>query len=343
MAIQRSAASEILALIDSLGDADPRVRDSAVIRLSVAGVRAVPHLIDAFAARTSPTARAAILRALEGSGDRRAVEAAIAVLHSSPLDPKVASAAVRLLGSHLESGESDRALDALSALALDPAYKQAIRLEALTELGRVSARVLAPIRKWLAADPDDAVRRAAAGESRDGTPPAADAVANLERVAEGQAADPAAFADWVRAAASDLSISTLHKLIEVARAQEARAPADADREEWMSARGAVHLTLAGRGSHVAIYDLRESLAKVPSRLSGGFVAAAAAVGDAACLEPIAAALAAEPADLETRDHGPRDALVAAGRAIVQRERLTRRHAVIRKLLKAWPETGPALL
>ena len=341
VAIRKSAASEIRLLIEHLSDPDPGAREAALARLSVAGVRAVPHLVDALDSMTSPAARAMVLKALEASGDRRSLDAALGVLHSRATDPKVASAAVRLIGSHLDAAEANRALDALSAIVLDPAYRQALRLEVFAELERMPAGLIAPIRKWLEADPDEAVRRRASVQgASDATP--GDQLAQLTLVAGGQPADPAALRQWVQAAATDASLSTLHRLVEVARAREEQAPSAADGDEWRAARGVIHLALAARGSRVAIYDLRESLAQAASPLSDDVVAALRLVGDATCLEPIVAAIARMPIDIETRDHRFRDGLVDAGRAIVTREGLTRRHAAVKKILKAWPDAGALL-
>ncbi len=341
MAIRKSAGAEIRLVLEHLSDADPQTREAALARLSVAGVRAVPHLLDALDSTTSPAERAAVLTALEATGDRRGIDAALGVLHSRATDPKVASAAVRLLGSHLEAGEANRALDALSAIVLDPAYRQELRLEAFTELERMPARLIAPIRKWLAADPDKAIRRRATTEGTPGATPD-DRLAQLNLVADGHPTDPAALRQCVQAAAQDASLSTLHRLVEVARAREEQAPSAADGDEWRAARGVIHLALAARGSRVAIYDLRESLAKAAFRLPDDFVSALRLVGDVTCLEPIVTAIARMPTDIETRDHRIHDGLVDAGRAIAQRERLTRRHAAVKKILKTWPDAGALL-
>ncbi|MCX6537344.1 MAG: hypothetical protein NT151_00210 [Acidobacteria bacterium] len=341
MAIRKSAASEVRLFIEHLSDADPPTREAALARLSVAGVRAVPHLLDALDSTTSPVARAMVLKGLEATGDRRGIDAALGVLHSRATDPKVASAAVRLLGSHLDAAETDRALDALSAIVLDPAYQQALRLEAFAELERMPARLIAPIRKWLAADPDEAVRRRATAQGTSGATPD-DRLAQLDLVASGHPTDPTALRQWVQEAAQDASLSTLHRLVEVACAREEQAPSAADRDEWRAARGVIHLALATRASRVAIYDLRESLAQTALPLSEDFVSALRLVGDATCLEPIVAAIARMPIDIETRDHRIHDSLVDAGRAIVEREGLTRRHAAVKKILKTWPDAGALL-
>jgi hypothetical protein len=341
VAIRKSAASEIRLVLEHLSDADPHTREAALARLAVAGVRAVPHLLDALDATTSPVARALVMNALEATGDRRGIDAALGVLHSRAADPKVASAAIRLLGSHLDAAEADRALDALSAIVLDPAYRQALRIEAFAELERMPTGLIAPIRKWLAADPDEAVQRRAAGQGASGAT-RVDQLAQLELVAGGQPADPAALSQWVQAAARDASLSTLHRLVEVAHARDDQAPSAADADEWRAARGVIHLALAMRGSRLGVYDLRELLAQAACPLSDDVVAALRLVGDATCLEPIVAAIARMPIDIETRDHRVHDGLVDAGRAIVAREGLTRRHTAVKKVLKTWPDAGALL-
>jgi UDP-N-acetyl-D-mannosaminuronic acid transferase (WecB/TagA/CpsF family) len=67
-----------------------------------------------------------------------------------------------------------------------------------------------------------------------------------------------------------------------------------------------------------------------------FVAALDAVGDASCLDALAKAYRTTP------DQWLRDRLARIFRAIVRRERLTRRHAVVRKLRARDPETLEAL-
>jgi hypothetical protein len=138
-------------------------------------------------------------------------------------------------------------------------------------------------------------------------------------------------------------LPTLHRLIEVARTREGAAPAAADRFEWRAVRASVHLALARRSSRVAVYDLREAFAGGPEALPAGFVEAAALVADGTCLEPIAERLARIPATLDRADQQWRDGLLEAGRAIVERERLTRRHAVMRKLARLAPDVVSALL
>ena len=342
MAIRKSAAAEIEHLIQDLCGADAVARETAGARLAVIGVRGVPHLIVAFGHTVSAVARAAIFKVLEASPDRRGVDLAIEQLHAAKADPKVRMAALALLGAHLDGEESPRALDALSAVALDADRPDTLRLQAIDVIERALPHVLKPLRKRLAKDGSAAVRGwACRGAAVAGA--AIDPRAALQSVAAGEAADPSLLRDLVPAGSADTPLPTLHRVIEMARTREDSAPAAADRMEWRAVRGSVHLALAQRGSRVAVYDLRESLAGAAEALPAGFVEAAALVGDGSCLEPIAEALARVPATLDRRDQQWRDGLLRAGRAIVERERLTRRHAVIRKIARVSPGVASALL
>ena len=95
-------------------------------------------------------------------------------------------------------------------------------------------------------------------------------------------------------------------------------------------RAAAHVALAHRGSRLALYDLRESLDAATGPLPVEFLAALSLVGDASCLEAIAGAHA------RARNAWWRQHLADAFRTIVAREKLTRRHAVVRKFEKRWP-------
>jgi hypothetical protein len=123
----------------------------------------------------------------------------------------------------------------------------------------------------------------------------------------------------------------LLKIIERVRAREADEPA-ARRAEWTTARAAAHLALAERGSRLALYDLRESLNDT-ARLPVEFVAALSLVGDAGCLEAIAGAYARSSEAGRARDDWWRQHLADAFVTIVRREKMTKRHAVIKKIAK----------
>jgi hypothetical protein len=341
VAIRRSAAADIQHLIDDLCGADDVARQTAAARLSVIGTRAVPHLLTAFARCPSAVGRAAVVGVLEATRDRRGVDLAVAQLDAVTAEPQVQAAAIALLGAHLEGADAGRALEALSALLLDTRRQDLLRLRAIDVLARAWPDDLAPLRMRLADDPNGAVRRWAAGTAA--TRPTVEPRVAFEAILAGESADPAVLRDLVAEGGQDTALSTLHRLVELVKTREDAARAAADRLEWRDVRGALHAALAQRGSRVALYDVREAFAAATGPLPDGFVESAALVGDAACLEAIADALAREPGGVAKRDEAWRDSLVRAGRAIVRRERLTRRHAAVRKMIKDRPEVAAVLL
>jgi hypothetical protein len=94
---------------------------------------------------------------------------------------------------------------------------------------------------------------------------------------------------------------------------------------------------------VAVYDLREAIARAAEPLPEGFAEAAGLVGDAACLESIAELLTRTHAETGNLMREWQGDLVKAGRLIVGRERLTRRHAVMKKIVRLSPDVAASLL
>ena len=131
-----------------------------------------------------------------------------------------------------------------------------------------------------------------------------------------------------RAAAAPLT--ALHTLVDAIRTREAVAGEQAP--EWTALRGSVHQALAVRGSRVALYDLRESLATSTTALPVSFLSAIHTVGDSSCLEPLAQACARAAASEEWW----RQQLASAFRAIMLRQKLTWRSAVVKKIVTRWP-------
>lgn len=331
MAIRKSAAGTIHQLIAELADPDQSRREAAAARLAVIGERAVSHLIDAFRASSSSVARVHMLQVIESTHDRRGLTLALQVLGLEPRDPAVTVSALHLLGTFVDD-EGTEAVDALGAVVLDEARPEAERLAAWSAIARMPARTLTPIRKRLEADPSAAVQ-AAARQQPDAPAPSVSLASLVDAVLSGGPVDPAALAAALPRSPQEIPIPALHQMIEEVAARERAAPGAADRQEWLNARAAVHQTLAGRGSRVALYDVRDTLASASGPLPQGFLVAAALVGDASCLERIAEALARIPDRLDRHEQEWRDQLVAAGRAIVSRERLTRRQAVVRRLAR----------
>jgi hypothetical protein len=82
---------------------------------------------------------------------------------------------------------------------------------------------------------------------------------------------------------------------------------------------------------VALYDLRESLASADSALPVSFLAAIHELGDRSCLEPLAVAYT------RVDDAWWRQQIASAFRTIVKREKLTKRHLVLKRVAARWPE------
>ena len=341
MAIRKSAAAEIEVLLADLSGDDAVGRETAAARLTVIGVRAIPHLIVAFDRSPSAAARVAILKVLEATPDRRSAELGAEQLEADQAGPAVQAAAVSLLGAYLESPESTRVLDTLTAFILDAERPDALRLKALDVIERTLPHVLKPLRTRLSEDPSSAVRAWASASTSTGTP-VIDPHLAIEAAAAGDPADPRFLRELVPAGSADAPLPTLHRLVEVARDREAIATGAAERGAWLAVRGVVHLALARRASRVAVYDLREAIARAAEPLPEGFAEAAGLVGDAACLESIAEWLTRTRAEADGPMREWQGDLVKAGRSIVERERLTRRHAVMRKIARSSPDIAAAL-
>jgi hypothetical protein len=137
--------------------------------------------------------------------------------------------------------------------------------------------------------------------------------------------DPIAAREWL-ASHQRAPFSTLHDFVTETRGRERVEPAARRRQDWVVARGAAHAALARRGSRVALYDLRESFDAAQGPLPLDFLVAASAIGDAACLEPLARAWAASPDDQWWRDR-----LHDAAADIMKREKLTARNAAVKRI------------
>ena len=325
MAIRSSSARDIDALITDLSSERAVVRETALARLTVIGSRAVIHLTElaGSAAAPAPT-RIAALRALEAIGDVRAIEAAGLALDDA--DKGIAVAAASILQRFLTGKKGAKATDALTAKALDRQAGDAVRLAALVSLDELGAAALDPLWKALATDPSASIR-AHVSDARRGLR------------AEISAGDDGAIPDdpdklhrQLSLERSSTPLPELHALVEHIREREA-LDAGGRHDAWTRARGAAHLALAKRGSRLGLYDLRESLEKATAPLPVEFMAALSLSGDATCLESIAAAYAhsSTATDKPWRDH-----LLDAFHAIVKRERVTARHAVMKKIQKRWP-------
>jgi HEAT repeat protein len=325
LAIRSSSARQIDALIADLSSDRPVVRETALARLTVIGARAVVHLTALAEATDAPvTSRVAALRALEAIGDARAIDPAAHALDAS--DRAIGVAAAGILQRFLTGKRGAEVTDALTAKALDAVAPDAVRLAALVALEELGPSALEPLWKALARDGSASVR-AHVADTRGGQ---SAEVASEE--AGSLVDDPERLRRALSLNRASAPLPDLHAIVERIRAREASA-SGAEREAWTRARGAAHVALARRKSRLGMYDLRESLEKTATPLPVEFMAALSLIGDATCLESIAAAYAHAPGGA---DDWWRDTLADAFRAIVTREKLTRRRAVMKKIQKRWP-------
>lgn len=317
-------------LIDELASTDLLRRETAIARLSVIGSRAVTRLLSLVAdTAVLPHARLGGLTALETIADPRACT--IAIKLSGDTDVRLAVAAIGVLGAlaHAHDAPADKAFDRLTSLALDATIDSDRRVAACRGLEGLPANVVSPILTALAKDSPAPVQAHAARAHSGATQP-------IEMLADtGLPSDPTLLIAILREEGGDASLSLLRDLIDSVHDRERAATSADARVPWMAARGLIHQQLAARNSRLAVYDLRETLEASSQPLPVGFLAAAVAVGDIGCLEPIAASWIAATTDRWWRDH-----LAEAFAAIVRREKITRRHAALKKILEKWPAAGP---
>jgi hypothetical protein len=330
MSILPSSAADVDRLIRELGSDDVLRRETAAARLSVIGARAVEKLSRVAAdTRVTPAARAASLQVLEAIGDPRCLTIAVRVAETDP-DDAIRDAAIAVIGS-IARGKERAAMTAfewLTSTALDASLRAERRLAAVSALNGFSERQLAPVYSALRHDSDPLVSARAIRQS------VADSI-SLERLVEENAAvAPTLVSAVVRDEANAAKVTVLRRLVDVLRERERKSEGPV-KVEWMSVRGQVHQVLAERGSRLALYDLRESLDRASKPLPVGFLSAAAAIGDASCLAPLAGAWVAAPAT----DRWWSDHLADAFRSIVKREELTRRDPKLVRILEKWPKAG----
>ena len=329
MSIRRSSARRIEALVADLSSLDPVTRDSAIARLTLIGPRAVERLVGVTQCPSAP-ARAAALRTLEAIDDPRVLHAALIAIDDP--DTTVAMAAIRVARRHLRGQRGAEAVDRLTAIAIGTARAEALRLAALRALGDLGRKTIAPLLRSLVSDPSPAVRAVAAAARSRRRAHAADPGELLENAAErGLPDDAKALHRALALGGGDVAPTILLRIIERLRERESEAPPTA-RATWSAIRAAAHVALANRASRLALYDLRESLETANHNVPVEFLTALTLIGDASCLNAMASAFA------RSRDAWFRERLVDVFRAVVKRERLTRRHAVMKKIHKRWPGT-----
>ncbi len=335
MAIRTSSAKEIDGLIADLGSDRALARETAIARLTVIGARAIDRLVSLIDQPDRGAAtRVAALRALEGLSDPRALDPALRA--ASDADADVAAAGVAVIRTFVRGRHGVAAVDGLAAIGLNQAASETIRLEAIEALGDLDAATVQPLWQALANDPNPRIRARALngkpGQSRGRARPISmSAVERLVAIAEqGLPGDPELLCRLLTTDGATVSPSHLHRIVERVRDKE-EAEAPARRAWWTRARGCAHVALAKRSSLLGVYDLREALESASAPLPVEFLAALALTGDASCLEAIAAAHG------RATDRWWREHLADAFHAIVERKRLTRRHAVLKKIQKRSPE------
>lgn len=315
MVIRRSSAREVEELIARLNSEDAVARDAAIARLRVIGARAVPHLIEATQS-LSPRARTGALLALQTVQDRRSLLPLISLLsHADPITAAGAAAALRPL---IATRDEDRIIDALINVALDDERDMRVRDAAVRTLSDLGAELVAPLRARMGDRPTTS-QDAPPGDVHDR--PGAAALSN----------DPAEVRRMFASGGGTLSTAALFRAVSTLRDREAAEPQQLRRVAWMTARASAHLRLADRGSRVALYDLRETLETASGPLPVEFLSAAEKIGDATCAAAIASAYAHATVKDWWTDH-----LVKVFRAIVKRERLTRRSAALRRAAQKHP-------
>ncbi|MGH9407892.1 MAG: hypothetical protein ACRD1V_00400, partial [Vicinamibacterales bacterium] len=207
----------------------------------------------------------------------------------------------------------------------------------LDALRDAAADVRAPVYSTLAADPDPAISARARTDGQSAPSPD---VSDWQALVDGRlGSSPDALKAAIVSHRTSARLTELQRIVDRLRAREQQEPDAACREAWRAARGAAHQALAARGSRLALYDLRDSLLG-SERLPVAFLAALEEVGDASCLEPLAAAYESSSRSGDTwwRAH-----VAAAFRAIVEREGLTRRHAVMKRVLARSPQAASELM
>jgi hypothetical protein len=337
VAIYPSSAREIDALIADLGARSNVTRESAVARLTLVGTRAVERLVSVIDQPNGSTAsRVAALRALEGVGDSRALGPALRAAVCPDTD--IAAAGVALIRTFVRGPQSVAAVDGLVAIALNQAANEATRLEAIGALGDLDPTTVQPLWQTLAGDPRPRIRARSVSAQTElhqrARPIDLPAHERLASIAElGLPDDPELLSRLLTTGGVAASPSQLHRIVERIREREG-SEAPARRASWTRARGSAHVALAKQSSLLGLYDLREALERAIGPLPVEFLAALALIGDASCLEAIAIAHG------RTTDRWWREHLADAFQAIVTRARLTRRHAVLKKIQKRWPAIVP---
>ena len=265
---------------------------------------------------------------LEGRQDAGLVEPTLRALEAVEADVRVAAVAVAR--GLLDGERGGDVLDRLTAMAVASDEAQAVRLAAIGVVAELPSRTVGPVLAALRQDEDPAIRLASAPRAIAGDEPGAD----IEAASSGDLpADPQRLIDALARDGGIVPLPTLHRLVTTLRGREQEQQRESRQREWQAVRGIVHQVLARRDSRVALYDLRETLEQAEQPLPDDFVQAAAAIGDAICLEAIAAAYARTAEGSERAAW--RRSLANAADTIITREKISRRHAALRRIRARW--------
>jgi hypothetical protein len=224
-------------------------------------------------------------------------------------DPAVAAAAIAVLRGWVAREDGTESLDLLSRVALDANRDDRVRLAALDALSELPADIVRPLLQQMPAS----------------LRPEAHPVVALDTVD-----DPLAMSDWITAHRR-APLSALHAAVVRIREREQADPPAPIRQAWVTARGSAHAALAARDSRVALYDLRESFDTATHPLPPDFLTAMTAIGDATCLDAVAHAWSASPDEVWWRGQ-----LCDVAAAILKRDKLTGRHATVKRLKAKYP-------
>jgi hypothetical protein len=311
---------------------DPIERDTAAARLAIVGPRAVGPLVEALEYDMPHDARAAMLRVLEAIRDPRAVSAAAAAVDDD--DEEVAIAAVGTMRPFLRWSDSriaNAVFERLTAVVLDSTRGAPVRTAALEALSDLSGDAVRKILEQLEDDPLPDVRALATHPDRGARPQML-----AEIAASNRCPDPLELRAGIAEEGARVPLNVLGRLLDTLRERESAETATPRRTEWQACRAAVHQALAARGSRLGIYDLRETLASVPGPLPVGFLAALNEIGNASCLEPIAATYARA---FDADDRWWVEHLRDAFQSIVKREKLTARSAPLKRIVTKYPHAA----
>jgi len=325
--IRRSSGKQLDALISDLAADRSDVREAAIARIAVIGERAVERLVSVMESSESAVARVGALHALDAIGSPRALDAALKAIDDANVN--VVIAAIGATRAFMKGPRGLAVVERLTTISLDRSRPEAVRGAALRALDQLDARTVAPLHEALRNDPQQAVAALAAGGATGRENPTEllhDAAQNL------LPDDVNRLREAVRSVGDSVPLTVLHRLVENVRERE-QAETGPRRAEWTGVRGAAHLALARRDSRLALYDLRESLEATREPLPVEFLASLREIGDASCLEPLATAYSHAPSG----DNWWRRHLLDAFRAIVSRGRITRRHAVMKRIATRAPD------